>query len=91
MNLFLSVYNFHSIDELWENNSLIQTIVTQIISKNMYWKISKVFYISQYSELVTPHISSNNKSEKIDEIISYFNRNGKNYTHILRTLQLMNL
>lgn len=77
VNLFLSVYNFHSIDELWENNSLIQTIVPQIISKNMYWKISKVFYISQYSELVTPHIPSNNKSEKIDEMISYFNRKWK--------------
>lgn len=43
VNLFLSVYNFHSIDGLWEQNSLIQTIVHQFISKNNYWKINKVF------------------------------------------------
>ena len=43
----------------------------------MYWKISKVFHISQYSELVTPHIPPNNKSEKIDEMFAYFNRKWK--------------
>ena len=43
VNLFLSVYNFHSIDGLWEQNSLIQTIEHQFISKNNYWKINKVF------------------------------------------------
>ena len=55
VNLLLSVYNFYSIDELGEQNSLIQTIVSQIISKNNYWKISKVFYISIYSEIVTSY------------------------------------
>ena len=65
MNLLLSVYNFYSIDELGEQNSLIQTIVSQIISKNNYWKISKVFYISKYSELISPRIDPNNKSEKL--------------------------
>ena len=52
VDLFLSIYNFHSIDELWEQTPLIQTIVPKIISKNKYWKICKVFYISKYSELL---------------------------------------
>ena len=70
VNFFLSVYNFHSIDELWKQNSLIQKIVPQIISKNKYWKINKFFYISKCSELVTPRVDPNNKSEKIDEMIT---------------------
>ena len=65
--LFLSVYNLPEIDTIWENSNLFSTSVSQIISKNHFKKINKVFSISKYNDQIkTPNINNNNKFEKID-------------------------
>ena len=51
---------------VWENNSMIKNQKSQIISKNKYIKINKYFYISDYSDNITPDININNKTEKIN-------------------------
>ena len=75
--IYLSVYNLHEIDMLWKKTKFFQTIIPQIISKRSYKTINKYFYISSYSDLITPNINQNNKTEKIDELLLYINKKWK--------------
>ena len=40
-------------------------------------KYKKIFYISKYNGISTPFINENNKTDKIDEFISYITKKWK--------------
>ena len=65
--IYLSVYNLHEIDTLWKKTKLFQTIIPQTLSKRSYKTINKYPHTSSYSDLITPNINQNNKTEKINE------------------------
>ena len=73
MYIFLSAYNFHEIEELWENNNLIKTNIPNIISRNKYREINKYFYIYHNCSILTPDINKDNKTDKINEHINHVN------------------
>lgn len=75
--IFLSIYNYLEIFIVWENNSIIKNQISQIIPKNKYIKINNYYYISDYSDNITPDINLNNKTEKINFVIEYFNKKWK--------------
>ena len=47
------------------------------ISRDKYRNINKFFYISKYNGILTPFINENNKTDKIDEFISYITKKWK--------------
>ena len=71
MYIFLSVYNFHEIEELWENNNMIIINISNIISRNKYREINKYFYIYHNCSTVPPDINKDHKTDKINELINH--------------------
>ena len=75
--LYLSIYNLPEVEMIWNKNPLFQTIIPVVISRDKYRNINKFFYISKYNGISTPIINENNKTDKIDEFISYITKKWK--------------
>ena len=75
--IFLSVYKYPEIESLWENNPLINNTIPNIITRGRYRQINKYIYISDNPFIYTKNIYDNNKSQKINFLIDYFNNKWK--------------
>ena len=85
---YLSIYDTIEIKLWWEKSFLFKSIVPKVISKNKYYFINKFIYISKYFPIKTPLVNINNKTEKIDKSIHYFNSQWKKLCHYTKYLTI---